>query len=187
PVHCTQDDDLLAPVQCRQALQDPAATARRIGPNPGQEFPADPLGTAGGQLRPHAPEVPQLASEHAPQADDAGYIKKDDGVAGLEPQVERPTVVAIHDPCFAACDLLDLRPPLLLGRGLPAPPPVEPIEMDQGQAGALGEPPRECALPRPARADDQDALHGLEDEAAVSRTPAAALVDDLEAGFPHAS
>jgi hypothetical protein len=101
--------------------------------------------------------VEHLAFEHTPQTDESGEVEKHNGVAGFQPDVERPSIVAVDDPCIAADECLDLCAPLVGRRWLPPRPPIQRIEVDEGKSGALGQPPGDGGLPGSSRADDEDA------------------------------
>src|SRR6266542_792115 len=101
--------------------------------------------------------VAQPAPQHTPEADEAGKIQKDNRVTRFQTEVERPSVVAIHDPGVALDELSNFRPPLFWRRRLPPGPPVERVEVDQGKPGALGKPSRHRGLPGSTGTDYQNA------------------------------
>lgn len=141
-----------------QPLQNGATPPLRVGPDPCQKLPRQSLRASSRQLRAIPATVLQLASHHAPQTDEPWDVEKHHGIACRETNIQRATVIAIHDPGRLAHERFDLRAPLL-GRGrIPARPPVEGIEMDEREVGARGEASGECRFAGPAAADDEDAL-----------------------------
>jgi hypothetical protein len=146
-------------VEPRQPLQNVAAAAGWIGPNPREKLPAEALRTAGRKLRAGPTEVSHLAPEDTPKTDDAREIQEDDGVTGSETQIERTAIVPVDDPRLAPEDLLHLRLPLIWRRRLPTRAPIVRIEVDEGQRGALRQASGDRGLPGSARADYEDALH----------------------------
>src|SRR6266498_2185085 len=153
-----QNGNARSAVQRRELSENVATAARRIGPNPHKKLPAQPLAAPRRQVGAHSPQIAQLASEHTPEADDAGKVQKDDCVARLEAEIERPSVVAIDDPLVRRQQLSNHHSPLFYRRWLPPSAPVERIEVNEREAGALGKPARDRALPGSTGADYEDAL-----------------------------
>lgn len=100
----------------------------------------------------------QMSGEHTPQAGETGSIQEHDRVTRLEPNVERPAVIPIHNPCFLTYELFDLRTPLRVWRWSPTSTPVQTVQVNERKARAPREATRESRLARPAATDYENSF-----------------------------
>src|SRR2546427_3872489 len=140
-----------------QAPQNRSAPARGIRPDPFHKLPAESL-RASRHLGAGLTGVLQLSSQHAPEADEPRDVQKHDGIAGRETNIQRPAVIAIHDPGGPAHKGFDFRAPLVGRSRIPPRPPVQRIEMDQRKLRSRREASGKSRFPGSPAADDENAL-----------------------------
>ena len=75
-----------------------------------------------------APER-EVALQHAEEADPGGHVEPDHSVTGVQTEVERAAIVAVHDPRRPGEEGPLEGVPLVFGRRLPAGPPVQAVEV----------------------------------------------------------
>src|SRR2546422_7688408 len=82
-----------------------------------------------------------------------------------------PYTTLFRSPRGATDELLDLSAPLLRRCRLPPSSPVEGIEVDERESGALGQPSSDGGLPRSTGADYENAFQLGDGEEALVRPP----------------
>src|SRR5262249_60618013 len=103
----------------RQQLYRTPARPPAIGPDPGEESPVKPLGTAWRQVGPGSAPVPERADDHPPEAAHPVDSEEHPGASTSQPALHRAAVVAVHHPGLARDQLVHSDRPLLTTTQLP--------------------------------------------------------------------
>lgn len=148
-------DDSFSLKLCK-SLSDRWDVSLREIPYPSNELHVDLLGTSLIHIGAAATGVTDTATDHAPQTEPARQIEEDHGIAVLQTMIERPPVVAIHDPGLAIPLAFNNADPFLARHPFPSRQPEETVEMNNGKVEDLSQSHGHGRLSGAGGTDDQD-------------------------------
>lgn len=132
-----EPEHALAGWQLLQPTEKAGPPARGIGPDPPKELHVlgiQPLGAPRRHVRAPLSPGAEGAQERPAQTRPARQVQEDHCVPRGQPEVERPSVVAVQDPGIPRHQGLLDAPPLLPWRLLPTRAPIQGVQVDHLQA-----------------------------------------------------